>query len=110
MVGGLKGGSRAFGGGGSVSALRERAVIEVYYLRDLLAHADRADRVYYFEDEKSGETLVLASNVLWHGNLSEVDEAARREWARLKQLKGVRVKRIMDLYEVIDYLKSILPR
>jgi hypothetical protein len=93
-----------------MSALRERAVIEVYYLRDLLTHADRADRVYYFEDEKSGETLVLASNVLWHGNLSEADEATRREWARLKQLKGVRVKRIMDLYEVIDYLKSILPR
>ena len=93
-----------------VSVLRERAVIEVFNLKDLIAHADRADRVYYFEDERTGELLVFASNVLWHGNLSEVDEATRKEWGRLKQLKGVRIKRVMDVYEVVDFLKSLLPR
>ena len=93
-----------------MSALRERAVIEVCNLRDLIAHADRADRVYYFEDERTGELLVFASNVLWHGSLEKVDEETKKEWARLKQLKGVRIKRVIDIYEVVDYLKSVLPR
>ena len=77
-------------------------------LGSLIDVSDRADRVYYYENEKTGELVVLAAYMLWHGYVHDLDEKTRAAWEGLKRNKGVRIRKVMDIYEVVDYLRSVI--
>ena len=89
-----------------MSTLRERVIVKVAKLEDFLAHVDRADRVYYVQ--KGTWVLALASNLLWEGDLAKEDEAVRRKWEEVKSYKGVEVESFLDVWEAVDYLKSVV--
>ncbi len=86
-----------------MSLLLTRGVIQVERLEDLLAHSDRADRVFY--TNRGNYYWVICGSFFWEG---EVREELRPLLERVLKVKGVRIKRIFDSYEIVDYLKSVL--
>lgn len=87
-------------------ALRERAVLKVRRLKDLLEHADRADRIYYHA--KGSYYLVLAANMLWEGDLEREDKAQVERLKSMLNYKGVEIENIFDAFEAVDYLKAAI--
>ncbi|MEM0459641.1 MAG: hypothetical protein QXZ31_07205, partial [Thermofilaceae archaeon] len=87
-------------------AWRERAILKVKRLKDLLEHADRADRIYYHA--KGSYYLILAANMLWEGDLEKEDKVQVERLKTILGYKGVEVADIFDTFEAVDYLKAVI--
>ena len=86
-----------------MSLMLTKGVVQVERLEDLLAHSDRADRVYY--TNRGNYYWIICGSFFWEG---EVKEEQKTQLERVLRVKGVRIKKIFDSYEILDYLKSIL--
>lgn len=87
-------------------AARDRLVLQVRRLRDFIDHLSRVDRVYYAR--RGGYVLALAGSMMWEGDLGAEDKRDAEELERVLEAKGVEVVRVLDPFELSDYLKSRL--
>ncbi|MEM1810551.1 MAG: hypothetical protein QW324_06780 [Thermofilaceae archaeon] len=87
-------------------AWRERSILKVKRLKDLLEHVDRADRVYFHA--KGSYYLILAANMLWEGDLGAENKDQVERLKAILAYKGVEIENIFDAFEAVDYLKAVI--